>query len=86
MARYGGEEFGMLLVGTGAGEALALAEELRLAIAALGFHFKGTPVFVTASCGITELKDSDTPASAFDRADRALYVAKDNGRNRCVTA
>ena len=86
VARYGGEEFGMLLVGTGAGEALALAEELRLAIAGLGFHFKGTPVLVTASCGITELKETDTPATAFDRADGALYVAKDNGRNRCVTA
>ena len=86
VARYGGEEFGMLLVGTAAGDALALAEELRESIAGLGFHFKGTPVVVTASCGVTELKESDTPASAFDRADGALYAAKDAGRNRCVTA
>ncbi len=86
VARYGGEEFGMLLVGTAAGDALALAEELRQSIAGLGFHFKGAPVVVTASCGVTELKESDTAASAFDRADGALYAAKDAGRNRCVTA
>ena len=86
LARYGGEEFGMLLVGTTAAESMRLAEELRLAVAALGFHFKGTPVAVTASCGITELRQDDTPASAFDRADGALYSAKHAGRNRCVGA
>ena len=85
-ARYGGEEFGMLLVGSALAEGLALAEELRQSIAALGFHFKGTPVEVTSSCGITEIKEGDTPASAFDRADGALYRAKEAGRNRCVTA
>ena len=56
VARYGGEEFGMLPVGTPAGEAPARAKQLRRAIAALGFRLKGTPVVVTASCGITELR------------------------------
>ena len=86
LARYGGEEFGMLLVGTTAADSLQLAEELRLAVAALGFHFKGTPVAVTASCGVTELREDDSPATAFDRADGALYSAKHAGRNRCVSA
>lgn len=86
VARYGGEEFGMLLVGSTLAEVTALAEELRQSIAALGFHFKGTPVAVTASCGITELKEGDTAASAFDRADGALYRAKEAGRNRCLAA
>jgi diguanylate cyclase len=82
VARYGGEEFAMLLVGSSTAQAVALADELRAAIAALGFHFKGTPVGVTLSCGITELREGDTAESAFDRADKALYRAKDNGRNR----
>jgi diguanylate cyclase len=85
VARYGGEEFGMLLVGTSEGEALALAEQLRAMIAALGFHFKGTPVPVTASCGLTELREGDSAATAFDRADSALYRAKDAGRDRCLS-
>jgi diguanylate cyclase len=86
VARYGGEEFGMLLVGTGLAEAMTLAEQIRAMIAALGFHFKGTPVPVTASCGLTELHEGDSPATAFDRADGALYRAKDSGRDRCLSA
>ncbi len=86
LARYGGEEFGMLLVGTSEAEAASLAEQMRERIAALGFHFKGTPVPVTASCGLTELRDGDSPASVFDRADGALYRAKNTGRDRCVSA
>jgi diguanylate cyclase len=82
VARYGGEEFAMLLVGSTTAQAIALAEELRTAVGALGFHFKGTPVVVTLSCGITELREGDTADSAFDRADKALYRAKDGGRNR----
>ena len=85
VARYGGEEFAMLLVGTAQDEALSLAEQMRATVAALGFHFKGTPVPVTASCGLTELRESDTPANAFDRADAALYRAKNAGRDRCVS-
>ena len=86
VARYGGEEFVMLLVGTALDEAVTLVETLRQAIGGMGFHFKGTPVTVTASCGVTALRENDTPPSAFDRADGALYSAKNQGRNRYVTA
>jgi diguanylate cyclase len=86
VGRYGGEEFVMLLVGTRAEEARAVADKIRLEIAQLGFHFHDQPVAVTASCGITEFTGSDTPDIIFDRADRALYQAKQAGRNCCVVS
>lgn len=84
VARYGGEEFVMILVGTGPGDALMIADNIRRGIENIGFHFRGTPVTVTASCGITAFREGDTADDAFDRADRALYRAKSEGRNRCV--
>jgi diguanylate cyclase len=84
VARYGGEEFVMLLVGTGVEEARVVADKIRVEVAQLGFHFHDSPVAVTASCGITEFTGTDTPDIIFDRADRALYKAKQAGRNCCV--
>src|SRR5580700_8550389 len=84
VARYGGEEFVMLLVGSSPAEAHTVADKIRIEIAQLGFHFHDKPVTVTASCGITNFIAEDSPDAAFDRADRALYQAKEAGRNRCV--
>ena len=84
VARYGGEEFVMLLVGSSPAEAYTVADKIRIEIAQLGFHFHDKPVTVTASCGITNFIAEDTADIAFDRADRALYQAKEAGRNRCV--
>ena len=84
LARYGGEEFVLLLIGTPVTEARRVAEQLREAVAALKFGFRGTPIRVTASCGLTELRDDDDPQTAFDRADAALYRAKAAGRNCCI--
>ncbi len=86
VARYGGEEFVMLLSGTPLASAVAIADQMREAIAQTGFHFRGAPVSVTISCGVTELRDGDTPEEVFDRADRAMYQAKNSGRNRVVGA
>jgi diguanylate cyclase len=86
VGRYGGEEFVMLLVGTAAEEAQAVAEKIRLEISQLGFHFHDRPVSITASCGITGFQGDDTPDAAFDRADKALYQAKEAGRNCCIVA
>jgi diguanylate cyclase len=82
LARYGGEEFVMLLPGTDLEGALRVAEEMRAGVAALGFHFRGNPVTVSVSCGITALRKGDSPDEAFERADKALYRAKQGGRNR----
>lgn len=84
VARYGGEEFVMLLVGTDANEARTVAEKIRQEISQLGFHFHEQPVSITASCGITAFTGDDTPDMAFDRADKALYRAKEAGRNCCI--
>lgn len=86
VARIGGEEFVILLAGIPIAKAHRIADELRLGIEALRFHFRGTPVRVTASCGLTELRREDTGNAAFDRADTALYRAKNCGRNLCVSA
>ncbi|HEY4968723.1 MAG TPA: diguanylate cyclase, partial [Steroidobacteraceae bacterium] len=84
VARYGGEEFVMLLVGSSPAEAYDVADKIRVEISQLGFHFHDKPVTITASCGITNFIADDTADVAFDRADRALYQAKEAGRNRCV--
>ena len=84
VARIGGEEFVMLMTGLPFAKAQRIADELRGGVEALRFHFRGTPVRVTASCGFTDLRLGDTPDSAFDRADAALYRAKHGGKNACV--
>ncbi len=85
VARYGGEEFVMILSGTQLDAAMRIIDEIRIAIAKLGFHFRGTPVSITISCGVTALLADDTSGTAFDRADKAMYQAKAQGRNRCVS-
>jgi diguanylate cyclase len=83
-ARFGGEEFVSLLVGTELQDALRTAEEMRSAVEALRFHFHGSPVRVTVSCGLTALREGDSADTVFDRADAALYKAKNSGRNVCI--
>lgn len=83
-ARYGGEEFAMLLAHRSADEALKIANRIRAKVREMTFRVRDTRIAVTVSCGITTFRMGDTPDSAFERADRALYDAKDDGRNRCV--
>jgi diguanylate cyclase len=85
IARYGGEEFVGIFTGTTLESAMRVMDELRLAISKIGFHFRGTPISVTASSGVTALLPGDSPGAAFDRADQALYQAKQGGRNRVVS-
>ncbi|HMD75337.1 MAG TPA: GGDEF domain-containing protein, partial [Steroidobacteraceae bacterium] len=84
VARVGGEEFAMVMIGLSMDTAMRMANELRAAVEALRFHFRGTPVRVTVSCGFTEIKDREPHETAFDRADAALYRAKNGGKNLCV--
>jgi diguanylate cyclase len=86
LARIGGEEFVLLLPMTTLDAATGLAEKLREAIATAAFRHHGEPVPVTISCGLTEFRPGDTPAAVYERADRALYQAKESGRNRCAIA
>ena len=82
IARFGGEEFVLLLPETPMAAGQQLLETLRESVQQCPFHFKGTPVTVTLSGGLVQLTDGDTANRVFERADRALYAAKDAGRNR----
>ncbi|MFJ3486725.1 diguanylate cyclase [Pseudomonas sp. NPDC090202] len=82
MARFGGEEFVFLLPHTQMAEGLALLERLRVAIEQCPFHFKGEPVTITVSMGITTFRVGERSDLVLKRADQALYRAKDLGRNR----
>jgi diguanylate cyclase len=82
MARYGGEEFVLLLPSTPLEGGLRLLETLRAAIEACPFHFKGEPVTITLSAGITAFAAGQSAEKVFERADQALYRAKNGGRNR----
>lgn len=86
LARYGGEEFVLLMTGAATTDVAAVAEKLRHAIEDCGFHYKGQQVPVTISCGMTLFRPGDTVEAAFERADKALYRAKELGRNRCESA
>jgi diguanylate cyclase (GGDEF)-like protein len=82
VARYGGEEFAILLPDTGPVEARAFAERVRAAVAG-----NTDPVPVTISLGVGSWHETvATPADLVGAADRALYRAKADGRNRVVTA
>ncbi len=81
--RYGGEEFVAFMPETDADSALVVLEKLREAIAKAAFNYKNQPMSISISIGLTEFKAGDDLASAFERADKALYRAKANGRNRC---
>ena len=61
-------------------------ETLRESIGSCPFHFKGERVAITLSAGLTAFVTGDTAERAFERADRALYRAKDSGRNRVEPA
>ncbi|MDJ0653925.1 MAG: diguanylate cyclase [Xanthomonadales bacterium] len=83
IARIGGEEFVMLMPMTDADGAITVVDRIRQVISETPFHFRGDPRQVTVSCGITEFREGDTTDVVYERADQALYQAKNGGRNRC---
>lgn len=83
VARYGGEEFVLLFPETRADDALIVMDKIRQHISELPFHFSGKPVTITLSVGLAAFTSEDSEDSVFERADRAVYLAKSSGRN-CV--
>lgn len=81
VARYGGEEFVIILPETGADEAIQVAERMRAALEANTWRERP----VTASFGVSTFLNGNLSVEAMVKsADEALYVAKENGRNRVV--
>lgn len=86
VARIGGEEFATLLPDCDTENAVQLAEQLRQEIAQCNINLEQGKVSVTISCGIAELAPDECDTTLFARADKALYQAKGEGRNRICTA
>ncbi len=84
--RYGGEEFIVLLRNTGAVGARLLAERIRLAVEKLVCKHNSFDIQVTTSLGVATLREKETRQSFLQRADKALYLAKERGRNRTIVA
>lgn len=82
--RYGGEEFAVLFPETNARAALAVADRVRRALEREAFSSEGRAFRVTVSAGIADATDlaPDERHQVLFRADKALYAAKDEGRNR----
>ena len=80
--RFGGEEFVALMPETTAEIAIPVLDKIRDAIANAAFNYKEQPLSITLSIGLTEFRDKDSLDSAFERADQALYKAKQSGRNQ----
>jgi diguanylate cyclase (GGDEF)-like protein len=87
LARYGGEEFIILMPETGLDAAIAACERLRSSIAAMPIPVDGHELKVTVSVGIAGWSGGLEPLERIiDRADKALYTAKEKGRNRVEAA
>ncbi|MGE5490276.1 MAG: GGDEF domain-containing protein [Actinomycetota bacterium] len=88
-ARYGGEEFVVLLPDTSLDGANALAEKIRGTIAASRIRRQDnnqTLATVTASLGVSTYQRGESATDFFERADKALYTSKQQGRNRVTVA
>jgi diguanylate cyclase (GGDEF)-like protein len=81
--RYGGEEFVVLASHTGEQGAMLLAERIRENVSALQ-TVRGRSIDLTVSVGIARLQEKESAEAFFERADKALYSAKKNGRNRSL--
>lgn len=91
VARYGGEEFCVLARALDARNAGIVAERCRQKIASLSLPWEGRRLSITVSIGVATLSASDPsrypdPRSLLDAADRALYAAKESGRDRVCVA
>ena len=83
LARFGGEEFVVLLPHADIKEGTMLAERLRKAIESQDITYEGLTLRVTVSIGVSVLAENESDIlEMLSRADRALYTAKNNGRNR----
>jgi len=84
-SRYGGDEFAIVVPDEMASEAVMLAERCRQAIEGVGLSADSETVFTTASFGVADTEEADSPAALIRQSDNALYHAKNAGRNRVAS-
>jgi len=84
--RYGGEEFVLCLPDTSLQHALEITERIRDELAKAEVTHEGRSIAVTVSIGVAALRPGESIEQWLSRADKALYEAKHEGRNRCITA
>ena len=84
--RYGGDEFVCGLLQTGTDGAMDVAERIRAGVEVLKFGVNTVSNSIEISIGITLVRNTDVLQDAFKRADRALYQAKNNGKNQIIFA
>ncbi|CAM2011004.1 diguanylate cyclase [Acanthopleuribacter pedis] len=86
IGRYGGEEFGLILFDTPLEAAYEVIDEIRRNFSKVTHVADGVHFHVTFSGGIAVFDDFPAPGAVMEAADRALYLAKRQGRNRIVKA
>ncbi|GJL66576.1 MAG: hypothetical protein NPIRA05_15470 [Nitrospirales bacterium] len=86
IARYGGEEMAVLLQSDGVDVSSRIAERFLETVRSKPFEHEGIEIPITVSIGIAELNPGESVASWIERADRALYQAKETGRDRLCVA
>jgi diguanylate cyclase len=86
IARFGGEEFVIILTETGQGEAVKVVQRLQRELTRRFFLHNNERLLITFSAGVAEYRQGDSDESLFQRADKAMYQAKVQGKNRVVPA
>jgi diguanylate cyclase len=84
VARFGGEEFVVLLPGISEDSIQLPLDKIRNVIKGIPFRFKDERISISISLGATLFRSGDRITDAFERADKALYEAKNSGRDRSV--
>jgi len=86
VGRIGGEEFLLLMPATSLADCAQAVERIQWAVSMKVALPEHSDICYTFSAGLTDMRATDTVSGVFDRADRALYAAKERGRNRYVAA